>query len=127
MKILDNLLILNSTDRLHIQWCDLPFNLNVSVLWRGLFFPISIKAFKTQNGSTRSVFIGYKGNQYEHKLTKWKYTGGHRGDNFPEIETPTNRLKFTLTLDSFEICDEPKGPLNLNVEGDNSIIVFYQS
>jgi hypothetical protein len=127
MKIVDNLLILNTADRLRIQWNDLPFNLNISVLWRGVYFPVSIKAFKIHNGSTRSVAITYRRKTYEYILTKWKYMGGHKGDYFPEIETRSNKLKFQLALDFFEICDEPKGSLNLNVQGDNSFIVFYQS
>jgi hypothetical protein len=127
MKIVDNLLILNTADRLRIQWNDLPFNLNISVLWRGLYFPLSIKAFQIQNGSTRSATITYKRKKYVYNLTKWKYMGGHSGDYFPEIEARSNKLKFQLALDFFEIFDEPKGSLNLNVQGDNSFIVFYQS
>lgn len=127
MKILDNLLILNTTDRLRIQWCDLPFSLNISVLWRGVFFPISIKASKIQYGSTISVSIVYKAKRYEYRLGRWKYMAGHNGDNFPEIETPSNRLKFHLAFDCFELCDEPKRSSDLNVQGDNSFIVFYQS
>jgi len=126
MKIAGNLLVLNTTDRLYIEWCDMPFDLNISVLWRGLYFDVNIKAFKIENGSTRIATIYFNKKKHAYGLTKWKYLGGHHGDSFPIIETTTNKLRFHLALDFLEILDIPMNSSN-NEQGDNSFLVFYQS
>ena len=52
--------------------------------------------------------------------------GGHHGDPFPTIKTTTNTLRFHLSLNSLEIVDIQNGSAK-NEQGDNSIMVFYQS
>lgn len=127
MKIADNLLVINSTDSVLIKWSDLPFNLNLSILWRGIYFSFNIHSFKIKNGSTSTATFSFNNKKYAYSMTKWKYTGGHHGDDFPEIETGDHEIRFRLSLTSFEIVDKPKDSGCSNETGDNSIMVFYQS
>ncbi len=127
MKIVGNLLVLNSIERLFIEWCNLPFNLYISVLWRGLYFAVKIEAFKIENGSTRIATFYFNNKKYAYGLTKWKYMGGHHGDCFPVIETSTHKLRFHLTLDFLEVKDVSKDSSDKIEQGDNPFVIFYQS
>ncbi len=127
IKITGNLLIINTKDEILIQWCDLPFNLSVSVLWRGFYFHIHINAYNIENGSTRIATIYFNNKKYAYGLTKWKYMGGHHGDYFPVIETSTHKLKFQLALDFLEVKDVSKDSSDKIEQGDNPFVIFYQS
>ena len=124
MKITDNLLIINSTDRLLIKWSDLPFDLNLSILWRGIYFALNIHGFMIQYGSTSTATFLYDKKKYAYSQTKWKYMGGHHGDDFPKIETSDHEIRFRLSLNYFEMVDKPKGSADKNDTGDTPFIVF---
>jgi len=127
MKIAGNLLLMNTTDRLRIQWGEIPFNLCISVLWQGQYFTVRITCNKIEYGRTKTFLIGYQGNQYAYKWTNYKYMAGHHGDKFPVIETPTHALKFVAGEDSLVMINTSKDQAEVNYPGDNSFTVFYQS
>ena len=127
MKITGNLLLLNTTDRLHIQWGEIPFNFYISVLWQGRYFTVHVTCTKIVNGSTKTYQIEYQGKQYAYKWTKYKYMAGHHGDNFPAIETSTHALKFVPGENTLDVINILKDQEEVNYPGDNSFIVFYQS
>jgi len=127
MKIAGNILLMNTTDRLRIQWGELPFNLCISVLWQGQYFTVRITCRKTEFGRTKTFQIGFQGKQYAYKWTNYKYMAGHHGDRFPVIETPTHALKFVAGEDSLVMINTSKDQAEVNYPGDNSFTVFYQS
>ena len=127
MKIEGNILLVNTSDRLHIQWCETQFNLIISVLWQGQYFVVRITRFRIENGATKTYLIEYKGKKYAYKWTNYKWMMGHHGDNFPVIETSTHTLKFVAGENFLEMIDLAKDNSETNSPGDNSFIVFYQS
>jgi hypothetical protein len=127
IQLPDNPIIIHTVNKLIIRWNKNPFNLTISVLWRGVYIPVKIKSFKIQYGETTTSTIIYKNKEYNHSMTKWKYMGGGHGEKFPKIETTTHKLHINVTLFALEIFDFSKGPENSHNQIENPFEVLYQS
>jgi hypothetical protein len=121
METIDNVIIQNKATSIFIGWKELPFIWSLAVLWRGIYFTVSIKAFKIQFGETRIITFKYNGKEFPCSLTKWKYTGGSNGIYPPQIETESHSLKIKTGLNFFELTDMPKSA----VEGENFKAIIH--
>ena len=108
--------IFKSSNGLVVRWKGPPFNLTLSFLWRGIYVPFNIKSFKTEFGETSTVSILYKRKVFARSMTKWKYSGGSHGDEFPDIETEHHKLSLRVRLNEFEVVDLQQG---LEVDEDH--------